>query len=47
MEFEEELDPYYQRALSFIGEDLAATVYETAIQSFPSPKFATKEEQEK
>jgi hypothetical protein len=54
MEFEEELDPhseeYYQRALSFgeeLGEDLAATLYEAAIQTVPSPTFATKEEEEK
>jgi hypothetical protein len=51
MEFEEELDPhseeYYQRALSFIAEDLATTLYEAAIQAFPSAKFATKDEEEK
>jgi hypothetical protein len=51
MEFEEELDPhseeYYQRAFSFIGEDLAAKLYEAAIQALHSPKFATKEEEEK
>jgi hypothetical protein len=51
MEYEEELDPhseeYYQRALSFIGEDLAATLYEAAIQAVPSPIFAMKEEEEK
>jgi hypothetical protein len=50
-EFEEDSDPhseeYCQRALSFIGEDLAITLYEAAIQTFSSPKFATKEEEEK